>query len=208
MVRVFTHWNFDNLWVKNLLFRHVAFEGLHSGAVMNNAFGHYSIIKTAKELGCRSCLIMEDDIRFLRDLLLLKEVVRSLPADYDVAMFDSLIGMPGRFGVPSGRPINKYWSLLHGNLRACSAACYALGEKGMERFISLYEKPVHEFGTGAVRQSDWYFDMDHCAGLKLYVSYPKAARQVRIAGSMPNTNYDSWSQCYGLCGSYREKYGV
>ena len=44
------------------------FCSLIDDTVKNIAFGHYSIIKTCYDLGYENVLVMEDDIRFLKDI--------------------------------------------------------------------------------------------------------------------------------------------
>ena len=60
----------------------------------NIAFGHYSIIKTCYELGYENILIMEDDIRFLKDINEIENQLNIFLENknkYDCYYFDYLI---------------------------------------------------------------------------------------------------------------------
>lgn len=46
---------------------------------------HYKALKTAYTLGANSVLIMEDDIRFLKNTDMIRDILTSLPGDYDYA---------------------------------------------------------------------------------------------------------------------------
>lgn len=105
---------------------------------------HYRIIRTAYELGCRSVLVLENDIRFMRDASAVKAAVESLPADYDVALFD---WEPANGTVDDARSrvmgaprVSGPWVRFSSDLR--SFACYAMSRKGMAAWLRFVEEPV------------------------------------------------------------------
>lgn len=198
------HWNFDNRWIKEILFANIDLKVNKKPVILNNAFGHYAIIKTSYELGCASCLIMEDDIRFLRDVSLIRKILNDLPDNYDVAMLDSFVhGREGN-GISIGKNATKYWHSFRHDDRATSAACYALSREGMERFISFYESPC---SRDPLLPSDFYFDPPHTKGLKMYFSPVRVARQTSVCNSTTNTDYAGWSHLYDDFGCPRRNYG-
>ena len=75
---------FESVLIGNL--RHK--KGLDLPGYMNCTMGHYSAVKTAYHLGLKTCLIMEDDIAFLKDVDEIRTIVNALPEDFDIAMLD------------------------------------------------------------------------------------------------------------------------
>lgn len=119
--------------------RHVPEMG--NAGYMNCSIGHYMAISTAYHLGCSNALIMEDDIRFLKDVSRMELCVNSLPDDYDIAMFDCFPrinkGDAGRYAEwRDGRAVNEYWSDFD---RMYSCGCYAVSRHGMERLMFCVE---------------------------------------------------------------------
>ena len=113
---------------------------------------HYNIIKTAYELGCKSVLVMEDDIRFLKDFNKVYELLSSIPLDYDHLMLDrnKLSNQEcSVFSNVGGKDTGWYQFSELG-----STGCYALSRRGMKRYIELVEDDVLH---GMVRNPDYYF---------------------------------------------------
>lgn len=227
------HWNFHNSFVTNTLFEQVPLQGNRKQSILNNALGHYSMIKTAYELGKNHALIMEDDIRFLRDVRQIEEMVRDLPPDYDIALLDSIISPDSpQIHLLKNQNENKHQSLLSALSNksarasswwravdsATSAACYALSRRGMATLIWFYEKPYNKEvaeNERVVLPSDFYFNTIRLAEVpqnirakSILVATPKIARQVKIENSQTNTNYDVWSQTYEKAGAPRRNYGM
>jgi len=181
-------WNFNDHYLK--LYENVKCVNFTPSwlALLNNALGHYRIIKSSYELGCRNCLIMEDDIRFLRDVTLLADILSDAPHDYEVLMLDSL-GPAGE-----GDKVSGYWRKV---VNRTSAACYALDRRGMEKFIEIYENTIYP--------SDHNFNSKNFS--QIYYAFPNVARQVSVCGSKTNTHYENWSQFYDQVVCPRGKYG-
>lgn len=179
----------------------------HAG-FFNSVIGHYRAIKTAYCLGCNSCLVMEDDIRFLSDGKTLDEIVGDIPEGYDIALFDVL--KPKKVPIHEflhhlkADKASKYWVRF---VNARSAGCYALSRKAMKRWIDALESPAVGSG-GKMRLADQYFNIAHVGfDLNAYHASPVAARQVLIGTGVNNsclTEIDSWYASIG-CGDL--KYG-
>ena len=109
---------------------------------MNTTLGHYNAISTAYHLGCKSVLIIEDDMRFLKDLSEIEVILDSMPEDYCIAMLDCRFPKKDFSSWErcfNYRMINSYWSEFD-SLR--SAGLYALSRKGMECMLSAYIPPL------------------------------------------------------------------
>ena len=74
-------WNFPSPLDKVLLRNLGHIPSIERGGYMNCTMGHYRAISTAYHMGCRSVLIMEDDIRFLVDIGEIEKALESIPAD-------------------------------------------------------------------------------------------------------------------------------
>ena len=169
----------------------------------SSVMGHYRAIKAAYCLGEQRCLVMEDDVRFLRDLDKLYEIVQALPDDYDIALFDVM--RPQKIPesdfvrhIKDDR-VNKYWIRF---VNARSAGCYSLSRKAMKRWIDAFESPAMGKG-GKMRLADQYFNIAHVGSdLKVYHAAPTAARQMIIGSGINNSGFkkeglDSWYRAIG-----------
>ena len=177
---------FDGVLMKHL--RHIPC--LERGGYMNCTIGHYSAIKTAYHLGCKTCLIMEDDIRFLNDLGEIEEYVDALPEDFDVALFDLVAVSMGNCGpedvirLRKEARVNDHWFRYY-NMR--SMACYALSRRAMERLIWLNEAAVTDPRVGKLRICDHFLDSKYMTpGMNLYC----ASMNVAIQKKMGTANSD------------------
>lgn len=139
-------------------------------------FNNYKAIATAYYLGAKRCLIMEDDIRFLKDLRGVADTLESLPEDFDVAMLDS--NKPCTMTEYEYLDIfkhkeNEHWSRFE-NMR--STGCYAMSEKGMAAYLSAFERPLR--GQGELRNPDAYLNKAYLGeDKKMYVANPPLAIQ-------------------------------
>jgi GR25 family glycosyltransferase involved in LPS biosynthesis len=114
---------------------------------MSCSLGHYGCIKTAYELGHEFTLIMEDDIRFLKDVGKISEIMDSIPPCGDIINFDVL-------PTESKYTKDNYVSLMEKNSyndrffrydgeMLWGASCYALSRKAMERILQRYEQMLY-----------------------------------------------------------------
>lgn len=158
---------------------------LSSAGFRNSGFGHYRAVKTAYELGSKRCLVVEDDIRFLKDLDALAETVRTAP-DADVLLFDLLkrgsentadirrtceTNASGRWTAPGDNP--------------CSMACYGLNRKAMAFLVGCFEGAFD--GRWPLGIADHYFwKRWHGGQIRFACAWPLACIQVPV-GVMSNT---------------------
>lgn len=128
---------------------HVPFFDSHNGC-WNVSKNHYRAIKTAYELGLGSLLIIEDDVRFLKDVWRIGESLADVPDGWDVLMFDHF-KMRGEV-----KTVNGSWSSCDAS---ASTACYGLSRKAMERLILMYESPVSKrYANPIMRNCDQWTD--------------------------------------------------
>jgi len=152
----------------------------------NSGFGHYRAAKTALELGVERCLIVEDDIRFLRDLDALAETVDAAPDAADVWLFDLL-----KRGSEDSAAIREH---LERNARGrwttptdnpCSMACYGLSRKGMRFIVGCFENAFA--GRCRLGIADHYFwKRWHGGEIQFACAWPLACIQVPV-GRLSNT---------------------
>lgn len=179
--------------------------GFDSAAYLNMDMSHYRAIKTARELGAKSLLIMEDDCRFLKDVSRLEEGLSALPQDYDVAMLDSFNYWCYREEehrkLLSGR-VNDWWCRCA--VKRCSTACYALSGKGIERFVELYEAAA--VGKEKLLVCDQYFEERWLKGLNFYCAFPNLAIQCRTPKT--TSGYETIAGIYKAEGLREEDYAA
>ena len=106
---------------------------------------HYEIIKEAYSLGYKRILIMEDDVRFHRDMWHVRELLSNIP-DSDVVMFDKMVCSAGGEGLKYRQYVNSLpGDTLYGDMRASGVffifcSCYSLNRRAMERIIGAQEQ--------------------------------------------------------------------
>lgn len=198
-------WQFPNPF-ESVLLKHLNHEKCLSTGFMNATMGHYSAIKTAYHLGMSSCIVIEDDIRFLKNLDAVYETVKSLPEDFDVALFDMFVhGSDERQFLDyvyarDNRKVNSTWAEYDNLL---SQGCYAMSRKAMERYIWLNEAAVTDRRIGKLRVGDHFLSRKYMGeGMKLYFSVEHVAAQ-KIMGK----NNNNVTDIYGRMGVDDSLYG-
>lgn len=134
---------------------------LENAGYFNASMGHYRAIATAYHLGCRNCLILEDDVRFMKDVERLSDYVNSIPDDYDVALLDCFFKGFGAKDVNGsvmskwrdGRMANDSWSEFD---ELYSLGCYSLSRRGMERMMFAFEAVETDKRIGKMRIADHF----------------------------------------------------
>jgi GR25 family glycosyltransferase involved in LPS biosynthesis len=113
--------------------------------VLGCALSHYTCVKSAKLLGYKNVLILEDDTCFIKDTLLLKEYLNNLPADWDYIKYSLCHSEYRNINAlyKTVNNINENYFLIKKELPAwfssnCSGA-YALNEKMMDYYINIFE---------------------------------------------------------------------
>ena len=99
---------------------------------------HYSMIKQAYDQGCQYCLIMEDDILFIKDEKLWEKYLDNIPGDFDILQFG---------GFTADKLVveevlnhkDEYW-VKHPHVGIWTTAMYALSRKGMEYYLEFIDK--------------------------------------------------------------------
>ena len=176
MTNVHPYWDFPNPY-HQLLLRTVPMTKYNRNrSCFYIGMNNYRAIATAYHLGCKNCLVMEDDVRFLKDLNLLEEVVSGIPSDYDLALLDNnkpCALTPEEYFNIFKTPVVPHWFRFR-NLR--STGCYSMSRRCMERYLKLFEAPA--CGRGVLRNPDGYFRVEYLGGdVNLYVANPPIALQ-------------------------------
>ena len=97
-------------------------------------YGHYKIIKKAKEQNLQHILILEDDARFLKDLDKIEQILSNRPKNANVILYDKFIiksELNKQF-----KPINNYYNTFE---CCCSTGCYSLDNIGIKYLLHKYE---------------------------------------------------------------------
>lgn len=174
-----------------------------NGAYLNITLKHLQMVKTAYELGSEHALFFEDDIRFLKDTDLLERIVVSLPADYDVALFDWVHRNKATdedYGAITGAVQDGRLWVPFKDLSSC--AFYALSRKGMERYAMELQFPAYGMYKLKICDQHWW-DILQDGALKGYCAVPCAGVQGVPGGVSP---YDDMWKRYNRSGITRERY--
>lgn len=101
----------------------------------NCTFAHYQTIKNSYELGYENILILEDDIRFLKNVNEIEEIINKYPppgklnSPYDEVHYDYVLS-----------PVLYTDFYIY-----CTGSMYSLNQKGMKYAIDMLEK--YEIGA-------------------------------------------------------------
>ena len=100
------------------------------------ARNHYSIVKRSFDLGYEHILIMEDDIRFLKDQNKFIEYLDAIPEDFDILQFSCYC---------KNEKLDKYLNcedlwFKHDDVGCWTTAMYALSRKGMQYYLTFMNK--------------------------------------------------------------------
>lgn len=171
-------------------------------------YNNYRAIKTAYELGHSSILVMEDDIRFLKDLSKIRNAISMLPQDFEIAMMDKNFPSDEWKKYRQHNPKAERESqeiVWRGFCKFYSSGCYALSRKGMEMFIRAYER---DGSLRRLKNNDEYFNCNVFDKNKMYAAFPNVAIQgvIGIGGSCSpledywtaNEYQGGWQSMYNL----------
>lgn len=139
-------------------------------------YNNYRAIKTCYGLGYKSILVIEDDIRFLRDIRLAESAIRDLPKDYEIAMLDKNFPTDvGKIFIQKNEPAKRFTGIKWCHfLKMHSSGCYSLSRAGMEKFITVYER---DWRMGCLKNNDQYFNNQVFDSGKMYAAFPNVALQ-------------------------------
>lgn len=185
---------FDKVLLRNV--KHIpCFDGGARGmGYFNSSMGHYRAIATAFHLGCDSVLVMEDDVRFLKDVAKVAEIMDALPDDFDVALLDSFFMTRDKNAVNAEvmakwrdeRKVNEHWAEFDS---LYSLGCYALSRRGMEKMMFAFEAVQTAPKIGMIRIADHFLKRGILGrDMKLYFARRNVAvqREMGAANSPPS----------------------
>lgn len=126
--------------VKNAFYKHIWSNPdfpterwwIHNSSALNATMGHYEIMKECLDLGYERVLIMEDDIRFLKDIAAVKSIIDAMPKS-DIVLLDKFIPISKEQYLNSleTEKINDYFSDFS-KVKIWGVSCYAVTKKAME----------------------------------------------------------------------------
>lgn len=138
----------------------------------NEVMNHYRAMKTALELGKEHVLILEDDVRFVRDMGLLAAHVGGLPEDYDVAKFEWFCK-----GDPKNVKRGDAWAPLSG-FDTTGGAAVAYSARGLKWKTEAMERPArYDDFHGMLYVNDVYDTSGNLSRHRAYVATPLLAIQ-------------------------------
>ena len=162
-------------------------------STLNLAIGHYSIMKEALGLGMKRILIIEDDIRFMKDTGKINDILSAMPMDSDLILFDK-IGLQSQqreFEMQKEHPVNNYFSWM-GSLILWGCSCYSVNKKAMEHITEMQERKFNV--------ADFYTNDFNIFGQRVYDGIKRSFALENIAVQIPNeitaTDHDSGSSPY------------
>ena len=108
---------------------------------MNCTMGHYEIMKECIAIGYDRVLIIEDDVRFLKDMRMGMLILNNIP-QADIIMFDKNVADRPReqlmAAAINGKVNDFYFSFDTVSLG--STGCYSLSKKAMQNITTMQER--------------------------------------------------------------------
>lgn len=111
------------------------------------AMKHYSIVKEAYELGYDKILVLENDVRFHKDIEYIGKLLLNIPKT-DIVMFDKMVcSAPSEYVkykkyVKSLPEDSLYGDMNESGVFFIFCSCYSLNRKAMEHIIAAHEKSL------------------------------------------------------------------
>lgn len=170
-------------------------------------FGHYSCMKTSLGLGDRRILILEDDVRFRKDVGEVERGIGRLPSDSDIVLFDwfARIHADDRKNLSElermkSNSVNEVYSRYD---HLWGADCYMMSDRAMEDIVRQIECKFYPIDLYTSYLSD-----DH--GLNRYFCVDQIAVQADTARSNNSEIYgpDVQATAYGLVGVDLSKFNL
>ena len=152
----FNKMGFDNIYENNWYHYHYATEFKYNELIADAfnrsgkgkftkpneydcARNHYAIVKECYDRGFNSVLIMEDDIKFIKDSKLFIKFIDNIPDDYDVLQFGAFTVDPKVLDILNKFNKNIYWT-THRYVHTWNCSMYALSRKGMQYYLAFMNK--------------------------------------------------------------------
>ena len=135
----------DNVYKDNRLNMNTALKSSSREYIKRVSMKHYEIAKEAYALGYERILILENDVRFHKDLDYINTMLSKMP-DTDVVMFDKMVCSAPLEGTKYKKYVKTLpENALYGDMNASEVffifcSCYVLNRKAMKRIIELHEK--------------------------------------------------------------------
>lgn len=135
----------DNVYKDKRLNMNTALKSSSREYIKRVSMKHYEITKEAYALGYERILILENDVRFHKDLDYISTMLSNMP-DTDVVMLDKMTCSAPLEGTKYKKYVKTLpENALYGDMNASGVffifcSCYALNRKAMKRIIELHEK--------------------------------------------------------------------
>lgn len=135
----------DNVYKDKRLNMNTALKSSSREYIKRVSMKHYEIAKEAYALGYERILILENDVRFHKDLEYINTMLSNMP-DTDVVMLDKMVCSAPLEGIKYKKHVKTLpENTLYGDMNASEVffifcSCYVLNRKAMKRIIELHEK--------------------------------------------------------------------
>ena len=141
--------------------------------ILNLAINTLRTLQLAKAHGNKRILIFEDDVRFLKDMYLLRDIFAATPKDADIVVYDKMAFVyPPKFEeMCRKKRINKHF--VSWDKGIYSGSCYSLSAKAIDKMIEIYEERL--------QAPD---DAIQCDGLRKAFSVVNTSCQEFVKGGM------------------------
>lgn len=116
---------------------------LGKNPVQQAAEGHLQCINDAIGNGYKKIIIMEDDIRFLKDIEKFNEYCKNIPENADIVLFDYIIANlnKAKEKMSKMKDKNNYYFPI-GTEAFWNASCYLLSDKAMNHILVNQKKKM------------------------------------------------------------------
>lgn len=107
------------------------------------AFGHYFCLKHAKQNCFKKILILEDDVRFLKDLDLIEAILSGAPEDAELVHYDKFptAKTPELFDeYERTHKVNDMYCIAGKECELLSTGCYGVFGSGIDKMVASYER--------------------------------------------------------------------
>ena len=108
--------------------------------MMNLLLAYYQIFKESLGLGLQKVVVLEDDVVFTPDLVLLDTYMKAMPSDWDYIHFDRVLNSGGIPQLSLSRPVSLYYCTYFGG--HWGTGFTAFSTRAMELFCTRTEEDL------------------------------------------------------------------
>lgn len=163
------------------------------------ARGHYHIVQASLDVGDESVWVIEDDVRFLKDVDRMNDALRNAPKDADILILDPIFKdfhTEAESMAKASKAVNGWWPVEHDDVR--STGNYIMSAKAAKLYASILTRGPDGKRLDACDAVRSYAFFPH--DIRIYAANPALSIQRKDEGSKHMQSFDKIYERYAAQG--------